>query len=218
MVQIALAPCSPFSVTTSLMKKTAELAGKLDVRLHTHLAETEDENRFCEQLYRCRPLDYLKTAAGSTTRTWLAHGVHFNESEMSGSARRGPRSPTARAATRCWPPAAARSATWKQAGVGVGLGVDGSASNDESNLMQEVRAAFLLQRLRYGVTKVSHTRRAALGHQRLRGLRRPSRAWRDRGRQGRRSRAVQARRAALLRTRRSARRRWCCAVRIGPIG
>ena len=60
MVQIALAPCSPFSVTTSLMKKTAGLADKLDVRLHTHLAETEDENRFCEQIHNCRPLDYLE--------------------------------------------------------------------------------------------------------------------------------------------------------------
>jgi 8-oxoguanine deaminase len=60
MVQIALAPCSPFSVTTSLMKKTAELAERLDVRLHTHLAETEDENRFCEQIHNCRPLDYLE--------------------------------------------------------------------------------------------------------------------------------------------------------------
>ena len=60
MVQIALAPCSPFSVTTSLMRKTAELAEKLDVRLHTHLAETEDENRFCEQIHDCRPLDYLE--------------------------------------------------------------------------------------------------------------------------------------------------------------
>jgi 8-oxoguanine deaminase len=67
MVQIALAPCSPFSVTTSLMRATAALAGRLDVRLHTHLAETEDENRFCEQLHGCRPLDYLEQCG------WLAH-------------------------------------------------------------------------------------------------------------------------------------------------
>src|SRR6267378_2851062 len=60
MVQIALAPCSPFSVTTSLMRATAALAGKLDVRLHTHLAESEDENKFCEQMHGCRPLDYLE--------------------------------------------------------------------------------------------------------------------------------------------------------------
>ena len=78
MVQIALAPCSPFSVTTSLMRATAELAEKLDVRLHTHLAETEDENKFCEQIHGCRPLDYLEECGWLNARTWLAHGIHFN--------------------------------------------------------------------------------------------------------------------------------------------
>src|ERR1700741_4330977 len=82
MVQIALAPCSPFSVTTSLMKKTAELAEKLDVRLHTHLAETEDENRFCEEIHNCRPLDYLEQCGWLNARTWLAHGIFFNAAEM----------------------------------------------------------------------------------------------------------------------------------------
>src|SRR6202020_3209365 len=82
MVQIALAPCSPFSVTTSLMRATAALADKLDVRLHTHLAETEDENKFCEQMHGCRPLDYLEESGWLNARTWLAHGVHFNPPEM----------------------------------------------------------------------------------------------------------------------------------------
>ncbi len=82
MVQIALAPCSPFSVTTSLMRATAALAEKLDVRLHTHLAEVEDENKFCEQMYGCRPLDYLEQCGWLNARTWLAHGVHFNAAEM----------------------------------------------------------------------------------------------------------------------------------------
>src|SRR4030088_327520 len=82
MVQIALAPCSPFSVTTSLMRATAELADKLDVRLHTHLAETEDENKFCEQMHGCRPLDYLEQCGWLNARTWLAHGIHFNAAEM----------------------------------------------------------------------------------------------------------------------------------------
>ena len=77
MVQIALAPCSPFSVTTSLMRATAALADKLDVRLHTHLAETEDENKFCEQMYGCRPLDYLEQCGWLNARTWLAHGIHL---------------------------------------------------------------------------------------------------------------------------------------------
>src|SRR3984893_652478 len=78
MVQIALAPCSPFSVTTSLMRATAGLAEKLDVRMHTHLAETEDENKFCEAMLGCRPLDYLEESGWLNARTWLAHGIHFN--------------------------------------------------------------------------------------------------------------------------------------------
>ena len=82
MVQIALAPCSPFSVTTSLMRATATLADKLDVRLHTHLAETEDENKFCEQMHGCRPLDYLEQCGWLNARTWLAHGIFFNADEM----------------------------------------------------------------------------------------------------------------------------------------
>src|ERR1700691_5600121 len=86
-VQIALAPCSPFSVTTSLMRATADLAKRLDVRLHTHLAETEDENRFCQQLYKCRPLDYLEDCGWLNERTWLAHGIHFNDSEIKRLAR-----------------------------------------------------------------------------------------------------------------------------------
>ena len=89
MVQIALAPCSPFSVTTSLMRATAELARRLDVRLHTHLAETEDENRFCLELYKCRPLDYLEDCGWLNERTWLAHGIHFNADEIKRLARAG---------------------------------------------------------------------------------------------------------------------------------
>jgi len=156
MVQIALAPCSPFSVTTSLMRATAGLAERLDVRLHTHLAETEDENRFCEQMYGCRPLDYLDQCGWLNPRTWLAHGIHFNAAEM----RRlgGARIAISHCAcsnqllaSGCCP-----VCDMEDAGVSIGLGVDGSASNDGSNLMQEVRAAFLVQRARYGVGRVSH--------------------------------------------------------------
>jgi 8-oxoguanine deaminase len=155
-VQIALAPCSPFSVTTSLMRSTADLANRLNVRLHTHLAETEDENRFCQDLYKCRPLDYLEDCGWLNDRVWLAHGIHFNDAEMKRLARAGtaishcPCSNQALASGTC--PVCAMEA----AGVHIGLGVDGSASNDGSNLMQEIRAAFLLQRSRYGVNAVSH--------------------------------------------------------------
>ena len=156
MVQIALAPCSPFSATTSLMRKTAELAEKLDVRLHTHLAETEDESKFCEQIHNCRPLDYLEQCGWLNSRTWLAHGIFFNTHEMKRLS--GAKTTISHCAcsnqllaSGCCP-----VCEMEEAGVGIGLGVDGSASNDASNLMQEVRAAFLLQRARYGVFKVSH--------------------------------------------------------------
>ena len=156
MVQIALAPCSPFSVTTSLMKSTAALADRLRVRLHTHLAETEDENRYCQDVHHCRPLDYLEDCGWLSDRVWLAHGIHFNDGEIKRLARAGttvshcPYSNQTLASGTC--PVCAM----EQAGVRVGIGVDGSASNDSSNLIQEVRAAFLLQRSRYGVTAVSH--------------------------------------------------------------
>ena len=156
MVQIALAPCSPFSVTTSLMRATATLAEKLDVRLHTHLAETEDENRFCEQLHNCRPLDYLEECGWLNHRTWLAHGIHFDAGEMQRLGRAKTTISHCACSNQLLASGCCPVCDMEAAGVAIGLGVDGSASNDESNLMQEVRAAFLLQRARYGVTKVSH--------------------------------------------------------------
>jgi 8-oxoguanine deaminase len=156
MVQIALAPCSPFSVTTALMRKTAELAGRLDVRLHTHLAETEDENRFCQELYKCRPLDYLEDCGWLGARTWLAHGIHFNGGEIRRLARAGTTLAHCACSNQALGSGACPVCEMEEAGMKIGLGVDGSASNDTSNLMQEVRAAFLLQRGRYGVNKVSH--------------------------------------------------------------
>ena len=156
MVQIALAPCSPFSVTTSLMRATAELAGKLDVRLHTHLAETEDENRFCEATHGCRPLDYLEQCGWLGARTWLAHGIFFNASEMKRLGKAGTTISHCACSNQILASGCCPVCEMEAAGVGIGLGVDGSASNDASNLMQEVRAAFLLQRARYGVGKVSY--------------------------------------------------------------
>jgi 8-oxoguanine deaminase len=156
MVQIALAPCSPFSVTTSLMRRTAELAQKLDVRLHTHLAETEDENKFCEQIHNCRPLDYLEQCGWLNSRTWLAHGIFFNADEMKRLGRARTTISHCACSNQLLASGCCPVCEMEKAGVGIGLGVDGSASNDASNLMQEVRAAFLLQRARYGVLKVSH--------------------------------------------------------------
>jgi len=156
MVQIALAPCSPFSVTTSLMRSTAELAGRLNVRMHTHLAETEDEHRYCEEIHHCRPLDYLENCGWLNDRVWLAHGIHFDAAEMKRLARAGTAISHCPCSNQTLASGTCPVCAMEQAGVKIGIGVDGSASNDGSNLMQEVRAAFLLQRSRYGVSAVSH--------------------------------------------------------------
>jgi 8-oxoguanine deaminase len=156
MVQVALAPCSPFSVTTALMRSTADLSAKLGVRLHTHLAETEDENRFCHELYGCRPLDYLENCGWLSDKVWLAHGIHFNAAEMPRLAKAGVSISHCACSNQVLASGGCPVCALEAAGVQVGIGVDGSASNDGSNLMQEVRAAFLVQRARYGVTKVSH--------------------------------------------------------------
>lgn len=155
MTRIALAPCSPFSVTRSLMKATAELAAKHDCRLHTHLGETEDENDFCLSTFRCRPVDYLDEVGWMSDRTWLAHGIHFDDAEVARLGRHGvgichcPTSNAVLASGLC------RTRELEAAGAPVGLGVDGSASNDNSNLMEGVRHALMLGRLRYDAT-LSH--------------------------------------------------------------
>ncbi|WP_349362785.1 MAG: 8-oxoguanine deaminase [Roseitalea porphyridii] len=149
MTQVALAPCSPFSVTRELMVGTAELAARCGCALHTHLAETFDENAFCEARYGCRPLDYLEQTGWLTDRTWLAHGVHFDDDELVrlGAAGVGvchcPTSNMVLASGQC------RTRDLEAAGAPVGLGVDGSASNDSSNLMEGVRHALMIGRLTY---------------------------------------------------------------------
>ena len=155
-IQIALAPCSPFTVTRGLMRATADLAAARGVRLHTHLAETDDETAFCLSRFGCRPLDYLEEVGWLHDRVWLAHGVHFDAAEIARLARAGvcvthcPCSNQVLGSGHC------PVCDMEAAGMRVGLGVDGSASNNASNLMQEVRAAFLMQRHRYGVARVSH--------------------------------------------------------------
>ncbi|MFK0569574.1 8-oxoguanine deaminase [Endozoicomonas sp.] len=156
LVEIALAPCSPFSVTTDIMKESARLASEHQVHLHTHLAETEDENDFCLQMFGLRPLDYLEEVGWLHNRTWLAHGIHFNDEEVKRLGKAGtgichcPSSNMILASGIC------RVKELREAGCRVGLGVDGSASNDHSNLIQEVRQALLIQRLRYQADEFSH--------------------------------------------------------------
>jgi len=156
MVQIALAPCSPFSVTTELMQQTSNMAKRHNVRLHTHLAETIDEENFCLQKFGLRTVDYLESVGWLSNRTWLAHGIHFNEEEVRklGEANVGichcPTSNMMLASGIC------HNLELEKAGCTIGIGVDGSASNDGSNMIAEVRQAMYLQRLRYGASKVTH--------------------------------------------------------------
>jgi len=156
LTHIALAPCSPFSVTTDLMVETAKLARQHNVMLHTHLAETEDENAFCLSMFGMRPLDYLESVGWLASDVWLAHGIYFNDEEIVrlGDAQIGichcPSSNMVLASGIC------KTKELEAAGVKIGLGVDGSASNDGSNMIQEVRQALLINRLRYPADQVTH--------------------------------------------------------------
>ena len=155
MLRVALAPCAPFTVTKRLMRETMEMAVQHDCTCHTHLGETLDEDEYCLAHYGCRPLDYIEELGWLNDRTWLAHGIHFNDDEVRriGRAKVGvchcPTSNMLLASGKC------RTQELEAAGAPVGLGVDGSASNDNSNLIEGVRHALLLNRLSYG-TNVTH--------------------------------------------------------------
>ena len=150
MVRVALAPCSPFSVTESLMVRSAELAAKLDVRLHTHFAENSEDDDFSLARFVCRPMVYLERTGWCTDRTWVAHCVMPNEDEVRrlGAAHIGvahcPSSNLILAS------GIAPVVPMRAAGVKVGLGVDGSSSADSASLWLEARQAMLLAKLRDG--------------------------------------------------------------------
>lgn len=158
MVQIALAPCSPFSVSTDLMAASAQLAAQLDVRLHTHLAETLDEEDYCLEHFGMRTVDYLESVGWLTDRAWLAHGVHFDDEEIARLGRAGTAVAHCPSSNMRLASGIARAVELEDAGVPVGLGVDGSASNDCSNMIREVRQGLFAQRLRYGAEAVSTKR------------------------------------------------------------
>ncbi|MEV7634180.1 8-oxoguanine deaminase [Microbacterium sp. NPDC089318] len=149
-IQIALAPCSPFSVTKEIMAESAALAERLDVRLHTHLAETLDEEDFCRERFGLRTVDYLDSVGWLTDRTWLGHGIHFSDDEITRLGKAGTAVAHCPTSNMRLASGTARVLELEDAGVPVGLGVDGSASNDASNMILEARQALYLQRLRYG--------------------------------------------------------------------
>jgi len=155
MTQVVLAPCSPFSVTSNLMRESAVLAREYNVHLHTHLAETEDEEQFCLDMFGHRPVGYMQEVDWVGDDVWFAHAVWVNDEEIGLFAQH-------KCGVAHCPTSNMRLASgiapikeYHAAGVNVGLGVDGSASNDGSSLLGEVRQAFLLSRVKEGITGYS---------------------------------------------------------------
>lgn len=155
MVQIVLAPCSPFSVTSELMKESAVLARKHGVHLHTHLAETQDEEEFCLQKLGHRPVEYMQVVDWVGKDVWYAHSVHVSKKEIEVYAREGCGVAHCPSSNMRLASGIAPLMEYIKAGVNVGLGVDGSASNDGSHLLAEARQAMLLARLGAGLKGAS---------------------------------------------------------------
>ncbi|MGC4962151.1 8-oxoguanine deaminase [Gordonia sp. DT101] len=155
MLRIALAPCSPFSVTTDLLRESAVLARELGVRMHTHLAESLDENTYCDEHFGCTPLQYMESVGWVGDDVWFAHGVEFDDDEIARLAA------TATGVAHC-PTSNARlgnricrTRDLVDAGVPVGLGVDGAASNESCRLLEEAHQAVLMARARGGPTALT---------------------------------------------------------------
>ena len=146
MRQIVLAPCSPFSVTEALMVETAKLARANKVRLHTHLAETKDEEEYCVKKFNKRPLEYMESLGWLGEDVWFAHGIHFNDQELAKLALTKTGIAHCPVSNQKLASGTARIPEMLKLGVSVGLGVDGSASNDGSNLLAELRASYLIHR------------------------------------------------------------------------
>ena len=147
MRQMALAPCSPFSVTPDLMTQTVTLAREFGVRLHTHLAETNDEEQYCLVTKGQRPLAYMESLGWVGDDVWYAHGIHFTDDELKLLADTGTGVAHCPVSNQKLSSGIAQVPRMLEMGVPLGLAVDGSASNDSSNLLAELRACYLLHRL-----------------------------------------------------------------------
>jgi cytosine/adenosine deaminase-related metal-dependent hydrolase len=147
MIRIVLAPCSPFSVTADLMRESADLAREYGVRLHTHLAETVEEESFCLETFGHRPVGYVESLGWTGDDVWHAHCVHMSDSEIELFGRTGTGVAHCPASNMRLASGIARLVDFRRANVRVGLGVDGSASNDGGHLLNEARLALLLQRV-----------------------------------------------------------------------
>lgn len=151
MCRVVVAPCSPFSVTPELMRESARLARRLGVRLHTHVAETLDEERFCIERFGRRPMELMEDLEWTGDDVWYAHGIHLSDADVSRVAQTRTGIAHCPSSNMRLGAGACRVEDLVQAGARVGLGVDGSASNEDSNLSVEVHQALLLARVRAGM-------------------------------------------------------------------
>lgn len=147
MHRVALAPCSPFSVSRTLLEESAGLARRKHVRLHTHVAETKDEENYTLAKYHMRPLAYMESVGWTGADVWYAHGIHFNTEELKKLAATGTGVAHCPISNMKLASGVARIPEMLKLGVPVGLAVDGSASNDGSDLLEEIRVCYLLHRL-----------------------------------------------------------------------
>jgi 8-oxoguanine deaminase len=155
MRRVALAPCSPFSITAELMRDTAELARRHGVRLHTHLCETKDEEAYCLQMYGKRPVDLLEDTGWLADDVWLAHGIWFDDEEIRRLGAAGTAIAHCPTSNMRLGSGVCRVKDLRAAGSPVGLAVDGSASNDSSHMLAELRQCLLLHRVVHGAAAMS---------------------------------------------------------------
>lgn len=155
MGRIILAPCSPFSVTEKLLKETVSMARRYDVRLHTHLAETRDENDFCLRTYGRRPLELMEDCGFIGSDVSYAHGIYFDDPELKRLADTGTHIAHCPTSNMRLGSGICRVTEMLPMGINVALAVDGSASNDSSDMLGEIRNALLLQRVHYGAAALN---------------------------------------------------------------
>ncbi|MEU7134283.1 8-oxoguanine deaminase [Streptomyces sp. NPDC046261] len=150
MLRVGVAPCSPFSVSTELLRESAALARRKGVRLHTHGSETVEEERFCKELFGMGPTDYFASTGWLGEDVWMAHCVHMNDTDVETFARTGTGVAHCPSSNARLGAGTARVPAMLRAGVPVGLGVDGTASNESGELHTELRNALLVHRLAGG--------------------------------------------------------------------
>ncbi len=155
MLRIAVAPCSPFSVTPDLLREAAALARRRDVLLHTHLAETLDEEKFCRERFGCSPVDYMESLGWLGADVWFAHAVHLDDDAVTKIGATGTGVAHCPSSNGRLGSGIARARDLRDAGARVGLGVDGAASNESASMLEEVRGALLFARATGGPQALS---------------------------------------------------------------